>query len=84
VIQCLRDRALVEFCEQRILASSGDSSRSDKKVDRKSEWQIVNQNVAEFYSAMAGCVNNQFQVKAAFEAIEHFFEIIILRQHTKS
>jgi len=75
VIQCLRDRALVEFSEQEYWLHPVIRAEATRRLRKNPEWQVVNQNVAEFYSAMAGCVNNQFQVKAAFEAIEHFFEI---------
>jgi|GEM_PF-761524 len=75
VIQCLRDRALVEFCEQEYWLHPVIRAEATRRLRKNPEWQVVNQNVAEFYSAMAGCVNNEFQVKAAFEAIEHFFEI---------
>lgn len=74
-VKSLEERSLVELNNKGYYLHPAIQGLARTRLESTDEWQIANRKIAEFYSELAIDSEDKTQLKAAFEAFKHFYEI---------
>lgn len=75
VVKSLEYRSLVELSNKEYYLHPAIQALARARLESTDEWEIANRKVAEYYFDIAIDSEDKKQVKAAFEAFKHFYEI---------
>ncbi|MBD2185415.1 ATP-binding protein [Planktothrix sp. FACHB-1355] len=75
VIKSLRDRSLVEFCNQEYWLHPVIRAEAVKRLRESEDWETGNRKAAEFWTESLKTVENLEDALKAFEAYYHYVEI---------